>query len=443
MQTAVLRIIHGTRSWALGLSAVGALVFAGCGTGSRGNNAVTAVATSAALQGHVFGGQQPVSGSVIQLYAANQAGYGLGATALIATTVTTDAGGNFSITGDYTCPYPASQVYVTATGGNSGSGTNSSLAMMAALGPCGSLTSSTQININELTTVATAYAFSPFMSSPTQLSTSPTNLAGLANGAATVNKLVNVAIGLAPGPTLPAGATAPVAELNTLADILASCINSTGSSSTGCTTLFSAATPPGGAAPTDTLTAMLDIAKNPANNASTLFQLTPANAPFQPTLSSAPTAFTVALRYQPTGTSSLSIPYASAVDTAGNIWVANAGNNTLSVIGATTGVATTYSGGGLSTPAGIAFDSSGNAWITNRGNSSLSVFTSAGTGAVALTRNLNAPTGVAIDGQGLIWVADGGSNSITAVTASGTTVTGSTTYATGGTSPAAIAINPH
>lgn len=442
--TILLRTIQSTRLLALGLAAAGTLAMTGCGAGAFGTNADTATA-GLAMQGHVFGGQQPVAGATIQLYAANQTGYGLASTALISSAVTSDANGNFNITGDYTCPYSTSQVYITATGGSAGTiGTNANIAMMAALGNCGNLTASTFISINELTTVASAYALSPFMSSPTQLSVTPTNLTGLSNAFATVNKLVNIRAGQLPG-TLPAGATEPIAEMNTLADILASCVNSTGGTAgdnSNCGKLFTDTTPSGGTAPTDTITAILNVAKYPANNAAALFMLTSTTPPFQPTLTSAPTAYTVSLRYVPTGTGALSNPTASAVDASGNVWVTNAGNNTLSVVGATTGTATAYSGGGLNAPSAIAFDSIGDAWVPNKGNSTLSVFTSAGAGTTALTANLSSPSAVAIDGQGLIWVTNSAGNTVTAVTASRASVTGSTVYSTGGTTPVAVAINP-
>ena len=158
-----------------------------------------------ALSGMVHGGQQGVSGATIQLYAAGATGYGSAATAFLTKTVTTDAAGSFTITGDYTCPTASTQVYIVATGGNPGlsPGTNNAaLAMMAALGPCGNLTSSTFIFIDEVTTVASVYALAPFMSAGggTKLGTSSTNAKGLANAFATVNNLVNTAKGTAPGP---------------------------------------------------------------------------------------------------------------------------------------------------------------------------------------------------------------------------------------------------
>ncbi len=444
MQNSIfLRKRQATRFVAAAVAGLGFLALTGCGmTSTPLTGTISPGSAALVLQGSVHGGQQPVSGATIQLYAANMTGYGLASTALISTAVTSNASGGFTITGDYTCPYATSQVYLTATGGNPGSGTNANLLLVAPLGSCGNLTPSTFINVNELTTVAGAYALAPFMSSPTQLSTTATNLTGLTNAFATVNKLVNVTTGNLPGSTLPTGATEPVAELNTLANIMASCVNSNGvgGGSTACANLFAAATPPAGTAPTDTLTAMLNIAKNPGNNASALFSLSPAAGPFQPTQTSAPSSYTVSIRYAPAGT--FSTPSASAIDAAGNVWVTNAGSNTIAVLGATSGTPTLYSGGGLNAPSGIAFDASGNAWIPNKGNSTLSAFTSTGTGAAKLTSSLSSPSAVAIDGQGLIWVTNSGNATVTAVASSGTTVSGATVYATSGTSPNAVAINP-
>jgi hypothetical protein len=93
------------------------------------------------------------------------------------------------------------------------------------------------------------------------------------------------------------GAILPTAELNTLADILAACVNSIGTSSTGCSSLTFLATPPGGVAPADTFQAAIDIALNPGNNAAALAGLVSPSAPYQPTLTSAPTDFALGIVY--------------------------------------------------------------------------------------------------------------------------------------------------
>jgi sugar lactone lactonase YvrE len=91
----------------------------------------------------------------------------------------------------------------------------------------------------------------------------------------------------------------------------------------------------------------------------------------------------------------------------------------------------------------VAIDAAGNGWITNQGNSSLSVFTPSGAGTQTTANGLNMPSSLAIDAQGTIWVANSGNNSVTAVATSGVAVTGSTSYGAGGVNtPKAVAINP-
>ena len=367
------------------------------------------------LAGMVHGGQQGVSGSTIQLYAAG-AGYGSAATPLLTKTVTSNAAGSFTITGDYSCPTATTQVYIVATGGNPGLalGTNNTaLAMMAALGPCGTLTSSTFIFIDEVTTVASVWALAPFMSTGggTKLGTTSTNAQGLANAFATVNNLVDTAQGTAPGLSLPTGATAPTAELNTLADILSLCVNTTGPPG-ACTNLFTAATPGGLSAPTNTIDALLDIALNPGHNVSTLFTLLSGIVPFQPTLAAAPNDWTMAINYTGSG---LNAPKSIAVDGSGNVWAANGGNNSISELSssgkAISGFAG-YTGGGLNAPWGIAVDTAGNIWVTDPiviGGGTLSKFSSSGTALSpsGFTGNqLSDPFGVAVNGAGVSWVAN-------------------------------------
>ena len=426
---------------AFGAATAATLVVTGCSAAFTSTATAPVTVAGVAMQGSVHGGQQPVSGASMQLYAANQTGYGVPAFPLLTTAVTTTATGGFSITGDYTCPSSTSLVYLVATGGNSGSGTNPALALMAALGPCGNLTPSTFIQMNELTTVGSAYALAPFMSSPTQLSASATNTVGLTNAFSGVNKLVNITTGAVTGTTLPASATLPVAKLNTLADIIAACVNSAGGSS--CTTLFTAATPSGGTAPADTLTALLNIARNPGNNTTALFNLVTPQAPFQPTLAAAPSDYTVAVKYASAGT--FSAPSAAAVAANGDLWVTNAGNNTVAILAAATGAASATTGTpALNAPSGIAFDQGGYAWVPNRGNSTLSVFSPAGSGSLVAVAQLSSPSAIAIDGQNILWITNAGNNSVEAVTTSGQTAVSSTAYTAGGVNtPAAVAINPH
>ena len=63
----------------------------------------------------------------------------------------------------------------------------------------------------------------------------------------------------------------------------------------------------------------------------------------------------------------LSFPAALAFDSSGNLYVINAGNNTVSIV-TPDGVVSTFVSSGLDQPNGLAFDSSGNLYVANAGN---------------------------------------------------------------------------
>ena len=256
------------------------------------------------IHGAVHGGQQPIPGATIQLYAVGGSGFKSASTALLTSTVTTDANGNFNITGKYSCA-SASLVYITATGGQpTASGTNANAAMMTALGPCSSLTSATFISINELTTVGAVSALAPYMASMTAIGSSSTGkysadeFLALSQGFTLAEQFVDSGTGVAPGQNIPSGMTDNTSLINTLGDVLAACINSSGGvagDGSACGTLFALSTPSGGTAPTDTITAMLNIANHPTVNINGLFNLSSPTSPFQPSLNSAPSTFDVVL----------------------------------------------------------------------------------------------------------------------------------------------------
>jgi hypothetical protein len=128
-----LRLLAGLLS-TLSLS----VLLAGCAGNMPANFGVPVAATPSgnrAYTGTVFGGQNPVSGATIQVYTVGTTGRPSAATALITgQTVTTNANGYFSVpAGAYSCS-SASQVYLTASGGDSGSGNNPNLNLVAALG---------------------------------------------------------------------------------------------------------------------------------------------------------------------------------------------------------------------------------------------------------------------------------------------------------------------
>ena len=409
---------------------VAALCFAmaGCGVNVSSSGSVA----GGQLRGMVHGGQQPVSGASIQLYAAATSGYGASATPLLTSTVTSDSTGSFTITGDYTCPSSTSQVYIVATGGNPGltPGTNNAaLALMAALGPCslhgGQLTldPNSFLTVNEVTTVASVYALAPFMGGDAaHVGTSSTNAMGLANSFALVNNLVNTSTGAALAATPAGNGVVPQGTINTLGNILASCVNSAGVGSP-CSALFGTATPVGGTTPTNTVQAIYDIARNPANNVNALYALASGTPPFQPTLGSAPNDWTVQLTYttvQFDANGNGPTQKAIAIDGSGDAWIANEYTTSInlnssvavlssngSILSGTAG----YTGGGLTSANSIAIDPLGAAWLTNSLNPQLSKFSSSGS---PLSGSTGFPlktttSALAIDGSGNVWCGFAGS----------------------------------
>jgi hypothetical protein len=234
------------------------------------------------ISGAVGSGSTPIIGATIQLYAAGTTSYASGAAALTTTpsSVVTDLSGGFSF--GYQCPAaPGDQLYLVTSGGSTVAGkSNASIALMATLGTCSQLGTNTSAAVNELTTVASAYSLSGFAAagsgggidvgapapSATCSSTgkSTCNYRGLANAFLTPGNLVDPGTGAArtvtpfysgldprnpngwsssygdpskpcPGSTclspnnpVPARglntSTAPYQRVNTLGNVLASCV---------------------------------------------------------------------------------------------------------------------------------------------------------------------------------------------------------------------------
>jgi hypothetical protein len=170
--------------------------------------------------------------------------------------------------------------------------------MMAALGPCGDLTSATSVIINEVTTVAAVFALAPYMQTYRAIGSNAMDAQTMSDSFTMATELANPGTGSTPGAGVPTGQIVPSQKLITLADILSTCIDSPGGTagdSSSCGNLFSLVSTGTGGAPTDTAGALLDIAQNPTNNVVSIFNLDPPEGPFEPSLASAPADWTLAV----------------------------------------------------------------------------------------------------------------------------------------------------
>ena len=318
-------------------------------------------AHSLSVQGTAFGGQPPVTGSSISLFATGSSGYGSTPSSL--GSATTDASGNFTITGAPSCTDPQ-QVYIVASGGNPGLGAgtnNNALVLVAALGNCSSVSASTHVIINEVTTIAAAYALSGFASAstvpvPVQIGASATNSTGLSHAFLNAANIVNTTNGSARGTTPGGNGTVPANLINSLADILEPCVNSISKTSTACTSLFTNAHPPsatGIAAPVNTWQAALDMAQYPGNNTATLFGLISATPSFQPTIgATAPNDLSIGVLYSAgngTDGNPAVFPWGIAADTSDNLWITGLGKAGLVELTSTGSVVAGNGGVGNST----------------------------------------------------------------------------------------------
>jgi hypothetical protein len=474
----------------LALSAV-VLTLTGCAGIQTASKSAPTQFSLGAIKGNIHGGQNPVGGSAVQVYAAGTTGtYGTAATALIPTAnaactstqspkcyylggfpgcvasgsqtcytgVISDAGGNFSLNGDYSCT-SSQELYITATGGNPGSGTNNSLTLMTAIGLCSNLPNVSFVQLNEVTTVGTVWALAPFMSDSYSATTQTgyvnigapsTNVAGLQQAFMDVNTLINYQDGYTPGPapgsgaTVPSGAVVPVQEIFAIADALAACVNTSGGGAcTGTTGLFTYTTV-NSVAPTDIIGAALNIANNPGVNATPILALKSPSAPWATTFTTA-NDLTLAVTY--TGGGSISSPSALAVDAAGNVWIANSGGSgSVTELGHNGAPAGTFTAGSISTPTAIAVDTSGDIWVAN-GNSTLTELSSLGTNMNSgpfSGGGLSGPTSISFDGLGNVWLANYSNSSVSEFSSTGSAISGTNGYtASGLTSPIGVAINPH
>ncbi len=138
----------------------------------------------------------------------------------------------------------------------------------------------------------------------------------------------------------------------------------------------------------------------------------------------------------------ISSPSGIVVDPAGDVFIADTGNNQIVEV-TPQGIASVLTISGLtpalSSPTGIAVDGSGNLYVADTGNSRVVEISPAGAGSVISTPSLtlSGPKGVALDQSGDILISDTGNNRIVEVTAGGTATALSITVSSGSASLAA------
>ena len=398
------------------------------GLSASANTPVYVESTSgSSISGTVMSGTQPLIGAHVYLFAAGSTGYGNSSLSLLGPSQTglfdsvgpymlSDNEGKFTVPSGFGCPV-GSQLYLYSLGGSllASSPPNPAAGMLAAFGPCSSLDSATSVVINEVTTIAAAFAISGFATDATHISSSGSNLAtvGVANAFANAANLASLSSGTALATTPVSNGTVPQPTINTLANILNACVGSGSANSTQCITLFSNALSSGmtGTAPQDTATTAINIAHNPGANVTTIFAIQATNAPFLPDLASAPNDLSLALTF-PVGTPSelwdSSIePWSIAIDGDGNAWVGKQNQSVakLSSTGVILADLSGFSSSELMLSNAIAVDNSGNAWVSD-GDLYVTKVSSAGVylgDFTSLIADDCENWGIAADAQGNMW----------------------------------------
>ena len=181
----------------------------------------------------------------------------------------------------------------------------------------------------------------------------------------------------------------------------------------------------------------------------------------------------------PATAAQLNGPQGLAFDSAGNLYIADSNNNVVRMVSATTGIIGTVAGGAaavcagasdslgdgcptinakLNGPYGVALDSAGNLYIADSGDSVVREVSGgvinivagnysqgagySGDSGAATAAQLNGPCGVAVDASGNLYIADTGNNVIREVSSGAIqTIVGNTSGAAGYSGDGGAAVN--
>src|SRR5215468_4233586 len=270
------------------------------------------------LNGQVLSGGGPVANSTVTLWAATA-----GAPAQLGQ-AQTGSDGRFTIASAADPPRDAT-LYLVAKGGtpatNKSGGDNPAITLIGVVGA----KPPTAVTINEMTTVASVWTHNQFIDG-TAIKGQPLQLKIAAGNVPSFVDLATGGWGGTIQDPLNSSQTPTMANFATLADLLAGCVVQV--TADACGKLFAAATPPKGAAPTDTLTAAQSIARYPWHRPDRLFALlgefypipqgkTLRPVPFMPYLNYSPSAWVFPLVFDGGG---YRAGGKAMFDSEGNLW---------------------------------------------------------------------------------------------------------------------------
>ena len=136
----------------------------------------------------------------------------------------------------------------------------------------------------------------------------------------------------------------------------------------------------------------------------------------------------------------LAMPSGVAVDSSGNVYIADTGNAAIKEWSATSGNVATLISTGLTSPTGVAVDAADNVYIADSGAGKIFKWTLAtGQLTTLISSGLSTPNGLAVDGSGNVYVADTGHNLIKEWSAASNTV--STLDSAGLSAPAGVGVD--
>jgi hypothetical protein len=367
------------------------LLLAGCGVDQT--SMIDPNVQSAGIQGRAMGGQQPVTGSTIEVVSMGSTGYGSAGTVL--SSGTTDQNGNFVLPG-YTCPQSDTPVYLLGIGGNAGAGTNPSAMEAAALGPC-AYAQQSYVIMNEVTTAVTAFVFSHYFSTTPPVGSAAGESFGGPSTTTGTTTAYSRGMVLGSNVTMPllvanfdgavnqggSGTTIEWQKINTIANILSQCINSSGSLSatetkSTCGKLFHYTQNGATTRPSDTLQAAVQMALYPTSQVANLFALIGGQPPFSPYQTVVPNDWTISVGYT-TSTVGLAVDTGTVstldIDASGNIWFPSNGTGKLGAAYFNPYNQTfngPYDTTNLAHPQQVAIDANGYAWLNDSNSPTVS-----------------------------------------------------------------------